>query len=78
MTDIRPRRSVLAMPGSNPRVLEKARGLPTDVVMIDLEDGVAPEMKGGGTGRRRRHRGLPALWPARGRGADQQPRHPMG
>lgn len=48
MTEIRPRRSVLAMPGSNPRVLEKARGLPTDVVMIDLEDGVAPDVKAEG------------------------------
>jgi citrate lyase subunit beta/citryl-CoA lyase len=45
MTEIRPRRSVLSMPGSNPRVLEKAQGLPADVVMIDLEDAVAPEAK---------------------------------
>ena len=45
MTEIRPRRSVLAMPGSNARALEKARGLPCDVVMIDLEDAVAPETK---------------------------------
>ena len=48
MTEIRPRRSVLAMPGSNARALEKARGLPADVVMIDLEDGVAPEVKAQG------------------------------
>ncbi|MGU3358973.1 HpcH/HpaI aldolase/citrate lyase family protein [Methylobacterium sp. M6A4_1b] len=45
MTEIRPRRSVLAMPGSNPRLLEKGRTLPADVVMIDLEDGVAPETR---------------------------------
>jgi citrate lyase subunit beta/citryl-CoA lyase len=45
MTEIRPRRSVLAMPGSNPRLLEKARTLPTDVVMIDLEDSAAPESR---------------------------------
>lgn len=45
MTEIRPRRSVLAMPGSNARAIEKARGLPADVVMIDLEDAVAPEAK---------------------------------
>ncbi|WP_289014703.1 aldolase/citrate lyase family protein, partial [uncultured Methylobacterium sp.] len=45
MTEIRPRRSVLSMPGSNARALEKARGLPCDVVMIDLEDAVAPEAK---------------------------------
>ncbi|MDP4003240.1 CoA ester lyase [Methylobacterium sp. NEAU K] len=45
MSEIRPRRSVLAMPGSNARALEKARALPADVILIDLEDGVAPEMK---------------------------------
>ena len=45
MTEIRPRRSVLAMPGSNPRLLEKARTLPADVVLIDLEDGTAPAAK---------------------------------
>ncbi|WP_336486409.1 HpcH/HpaI aldolase/citrate lyase family protein [Methylobacterium nigriterrae] len=45
MTEIRPRRSVLSMPGSNPRALEKARELPADVVMIDIEDAVAPEAK---------------------------------
>lgn len=45
MTEIRPRRSVLSMPGSNPRVLEKARALPADAVMLDLEDAVAPEAK---------------------------------
>ncbi|MGU3536262.1 HpcH/HpaI aldolase/citrate lyase family protein [Methylobacterium sp. A54F] len=45
MTEIRPRRSVLSLPGSNARALEKAAGLPADVVMIDLEDAVAPEAK---------------------------------
>jgi citrate lyase subunit beta / citryl-CoA lyase len=40
-----PRRSVLFVPGSNPRMLEKARGLPCDVVVLDLEDSVAPEAK---------------------------------
>lgn len=45
MTEIRPRRSVLSLPGSNARALEKARTLPADVVMIDLEDAVAPERK---------------------------------
>ena len=45
MTEIRPRRSVLAMPGANQRLLVKARTLPTDVVMIDLEDGVAAETR---------------------------------
>ncbi len=43
---IRPRRSVLYMPGSNPRALEKARGLPADGLILDMEDAVAPEAKG--------------------------------
>jgi citrate lyase subunit beta / citryl-CoA lyase len=45
MPDIRPRRSVLYMPGANARALEKARSLPADGVIIDLEDAVAPEAK---------------------------------
>ncbi|MFA6266311.1 MAG: CoA ester lyase [Pseudolabrys sp.] len=42
---IRPRRSVLYMPGSNARALEKARTLPADSVILDLEDSVAPDAK---------------------------------
>lgn len=42
---IRPRRSLLFMPGSNPRALEKARTLPADGVILDLEDAVAPDAK---------------------------------
>jgi citrate lyase subunit beta/citryl-CoA lyase len=42
---IRPRRSVLYMPGSNTRALEKARTLPVDGVILDLEDAVAPDAK---------------------------------
>lgn len=42
---IRPRRSLLFMPGSNPRALEKARTLPVDGVILDLEDAVAPDAK---------------------------------
>ena len=42
---IRPRRSVLYMPGSNARAIEKARELPADGVILDLEDAVAPEAK---------------------------------
>jgi citrate lyase subunit beta / citryl-CoA lyase len=42
---VKPRRSVLFMPGSNARALEKARTLPADVLVLDLEDAVAPEMK---------------------------------
>lgn len=63
---VRPRRSALFMPGSNARALEKARGLPCDVVILDLEDAVAPDAKAeararvlaslaaGGFGRRER------------------------
>ena len=41
----RPRRSVLYMPASNSAAVEKARTLPCDAVILDLEDGVAPEAK---------------------------------
>lgn len=63
---IRPRRSVLFMPGSNARALEKARSLAADGLIFDLEDSVAPEekpnartqiaqtmLKGGRSGRER-------------------------
>lgn len=61
---IRPRRSVLYMPGANTRALEKAKTLPADGVILDLEDSVAPDgkeaardrvtaaVKAGGFGRR--------------------------
>jgi citrate lyase subunit beta/citryl-CoA lyase len=42
----RPRRSLLFMPGSNARALEKARNLPADGIILDLEDSVAPDAKG--------------------------------
>jgi citrate lyase subunit beta / citryl-CoA lyase len=42
---VRPRRSVLYMPGSNARALEKARTLPADGLILDLEDAVAPDAK---------------------------------
>jgi len=63
-TALRPRRSVLYMPGSNGRALAKARALPADCLIMDLEDSVAPEarasaraevaaaLKTGGYGRR--------------------------
>jgi hypothetical protein len=44
MTD-RPRRSALYMPASNAKAIEKARTLACDVVILDLEDAVAPEAK---------------------------------
>jgi len=74
---VRPRRSVLYMPGSNARALEKARSLPADALIFDLEDAVAPEakevareqvcaaVKGGGYGRRElviRVNGLDTPW----------------
>ena len=42
---IRPRRSVLYMPGSNARALEKGRSLAADALILDLEDAVAPDAK---------------------------------
>ena len=45
MTALKPRRSVLYMPGSNARALEKARTLPADALILDLEDAVAPDAK---------------------------------
>jgi citrate lyase subunit beta / citryl-CoA lyase len=74
---IRPRRSVLYMPGSNARALEKAKSLPADALILDLEDAVAPEakeaarnqvcaaVKAGGYGRREliiRINGLDTPW----------------
>ncbi len=74
---IRPRRSVLYMPGSNVRALEKARTLAADALIFDLEDAVAPSAKDtardnvreaiatGGYGRREilvRINGLDSAW----------------
>jgi citrate lyase subunit beta / citryl-CoA lyase len=42
---IRPRRSALYMPGSNARALEKAKDIPADCLIFDLEDAVAPDAK---------------------------------
>jgi citrate lyase subunit beta / citryl-CoA lyase len=42
---VRPRRSVLFMPGSNARALDKARTLAADALVFDLEDAVAPDAK---------------------------------
>ncbi|MEA1677053.1 CoA ester lyase [Nitrospirillum sp. BR 11163] len=73
----RPRRSALYMPGSNARALEKARDLDADVLILDLEDAVAPDAKelarrqvlaaiaAGGFGRREvliRTNGLDTPW----------------
>jgi citrate lyase subunit beta / citryl-CoA lyase len=76
---IRPRRSVLFMPGSNARAMQKATELPADGLIFDLEDAVAPDMKeraramvaaslgAGGYGRRElvlRVNGLDTEWGA--------------
>ena len=42
----RPRRSALYLPASNARALEKAHSLPADAIILDLEDAVAPDLKG--------------------------------
>lgn len=75
----RPRRSVLYLPATNPRAIDKARGVPADVIVLDLEDSVAPEAKeearaaavaaiaAGGFGRREvaiRANGLDTPWGA--------------
>lgn len=74
---LRPRRSVLYMPGANERALEKAKALDADALILDLEDSVAPDskvdararvasaVKGGGYGRRElviRINGLDTPW----------------
>jgi citrate lyase subunit beta/citryl-CoA lyase len=48
---IRPRRSVLFMPGSNTRAVEKAKTLPVDGVILDLEDSIAPNEKDAARGQ---------------------------
>jgi len=45
MSEFRPRRSVLYMPSSNERALEKAKAIPCDAIIFDLEDAVAPDAK---------------------------------
>ncbi|MCF4165762.1 CoA ester lyase [Zavarzinia compransoris] len=45
MSIVRPRRSVLYMPGANARALDKARSLPADGLILDLEDAVSPDSK---------------------------------
>ena len=45
MNHVRPRRSALYVPGANARALEKVPGLDADVVIVDLEDAVAPAAK---------------------------------
>jgi len=48
---LRPRRSVLYMPGANERALEKAQTIPADALILDLEDAVAPDAKPGARDR---------------------------
>ena len=61
--NIRPRRSVLYMPGSNARALEKARQLPADALILDLEDAVAPDAKATGARDHRCDAAGRRLWP---------------
>ena len=76
---VKPRRSVLYMPGSNQRAIDKARSLPADAIVLDLEDSVGPSLKvaareqvlaalkAGGFGRREvlvRANGLDTQWGA--------------
>jgi citrate lyase subunit beta/citryl-CoA lyase len=49
--ELRPRRSVLYMPGANERALDKAKTLPADALILDLEDAVAPDAKVEARGR---------------------------
>ena len=49
-------RSVLYMPSSNERALEKAKTIPADAIIFDLEDAVAPDAKGARRATRRRRR----------------------
>jgi citrate lyase subunit beta/citryl-CoA lyase len=74
---VRPRRSVLYMPGSNARALEKARELPADGLILDLEDAVAPEAKGAGARGHRQGAEKRRLRRPRSAGADQRARHPL-
>src|ERR1700712_3366190 len=41
----RPRRTILSVPGSSAKMIEKAKSLPADEVFLDLEDAVAPDAK---------------------------------
>jgi citrate lyase subunit beta/citryl-CoA lyase len=45
VSTLRPRRSVLYMPGANERALEKAKGIDADALILDLEDAVSPDAK---------------------------------
>ena len=78
-SNLRPRRSALYLPASNAKAITKARTLPCDIVILDLEDAVSPEMKdearqaaiaavnGGGFGSREiaiRANGLDTPWGA--------------
>lgn len=47
-SELRPRRSVLYMPGANERALEKAKTIDADALILDLEDSVAPDSKAQG------------------------------
>jgi citrate lyase subunit beta/citryl-CoA lyase len=79
MSDIaRPRRSALYMPASNAKAVEKARGLDADVIILDLEDAVAPEMKAAARDAAVAAVKAGGFGSARDRHPHQWPRHPLG
>ena len=70
-------RSELAVPGSNVQMLEKAPSLGADIVMLDLEDAVAPDDKEQARRQRDRRAPRPRLVAPLGVGPDQRARHPL-
>ena len=78
MTDLRPRRSALYMPAANERALEKAKTLPADAIIFDLEDAVAPDAKDAARAAAVRCGGIGRVRQPRADDPLQRPRHAMG
>ena len=76
--DLRPRRSVLYMPAANERALEKAKTIPADAIIFDLEDAVAPDAKPRRPAERRRRGALRRVRRPRADDPLQRPRHAVG
>ena len=75
---MRPRRSVLYMPAANERALEKAKSLPADCIIFDLEDAVAPDAKESARSAACAAAGSGAVRPARTDDSLQRARHAVG
>ena len=75
---VRPRRSVLYMPGSNERALQKATAILADALILDLEDAVAPDEKAAARRAGCRDGARQALWRARGGNPGECPRDALG